>query len=214
MIMINHLEAYNVANSGFFNKLTSYDELVYAITEYGKSGARGKREERMGAAYEVFAEFFLKRYGSEGLVGVNDVKDTSSNKFEKGVDFRAKDMNGEPCYVQCKFRSNPFHQFKEEELLTAIVVAYRNKIKMPKNLILFTNTSVVPFHSSYHDSAKEWRVFNRDMQESLIDVDPQFWPDFVTAMNVAKQPPVYVTAPPLRQYQQDAADACMKIINL
>ena len=214
MIMINHLEAYNVANSGFFNKLTSYDELVYATTEYGKSGGRAKRKDRIGAAYEVFSEFFLKRYGSDVLVGVNDVKDTSNNKFEKGVDFRAKDMNGEPCYVQCKFRSNPFYQFKEDELWTAVIRAYDDKIKMPKNLILFTNTLVVPFHFSYKNSAKHWRVFKRDMQESLIDVDPQFWPDFVTAMNVAKQPPVYVMAPPLRQYQQDAADACMKIINL
>lgn len=212
--MLKHIQAYHVANSGLFDKPKSYDDLNKAIVAYGETGAQGTQDERLGAAFEVFSEFFLTQFGTDAHVGVNELKDTSSNKFEVGADFLFKDNGGLDGIVQCKFRSDPTYKFKQGELSSAILAAYRSEILKPKNLILFTNVETKdPFHFSYTDSLKEWRVFNRPTQESFIRRNPSFWTDFCAEMHISKLLPVCSVAPTMRKHQQDMFDECEKILD-
>ena len=212
--MINHIQAYHVANSGLFDKLNSYDDLNKAIVAYGKNGKQGSQEERLGAAFEVFSEFFLARFGTEVHAGVNELKDTSSNKFEVGADFRFKDALGRNGIVQCKYRSNPSYEFRIDELTTAITTARNAVIKMPANLILFTNVNGTnTFHFTYANHTDQWSVFNRPSQESFILCDPDFWTDFCAAMHISKLRPVCSVAPTMRKHQQDMFDECEKILD-
>lgn len=212
--MLKHIQAYHVANSGLFDKPKSYDDLNKAIAAYGKNGTQGTQEERLGAAFEVFSEFFLTQFGTDAHVGVNELKDTSSNKFEVGADFLFKNNSGLDGIVQCKFRSNPTHKFKEVELSSAVLIAFRTRILMPVNLILLTNVETEDlFHFSYTDSLKEWRVFNRPMQEQFILRNPSFWTDFGGEMHISKLLPVCSVAPTMRKHQQDMFDECEKILD-
>lgn len=212
--MINHIQAYHVANSGLFDNLNSYDDLNKAIAAYGKQGKQGSREERLGAAFEVFTEFFLDRFGSNVHTGVYELKGTSSNGFEPGADFRFKDAPGRDGIVQCKYRSNHFHQFKEADLAAAVLEAFRKHVQMPSGLVLFTNLLTIdPFHFSYPRGKEEFLYFGRSIQESFILRDPLFWTDFCAAMHISKQMPVCSAAPTMRKHQQDAFDECEKILD-
>jgi superfamily II DNA or RNA helicase len=212
--MINHIQAYPVANSGLFDNLNSYDDFNEAIEAYGKNGKNGNEKERLGAAFEVFSEFFLARFGPDPHIGVNELKGTSSNKFEVGADFRFKDALGRDGIVQCKYRSNHFHQFKEAELAAAVLEAFRKHVQMPSGLVLFTNLLTVdPFHFSYPRGKEEFRYFGRSMQESFILRDPAFWTDFGAEMHISKLLPVCSVAPTMRKHQQDAFDECEKILD-
>ena len=217
--MINHIQAYHVANSGLFDNLNSYDDFNKAIEAYGKNGKNGKNgneKERLGAAFEVFSEFFLARFGLDRLIGVNELKGTSSNKFEVGADFRFKDALGRDGIVQCKYRSNPSYEFRKSDLERAVLTALEAGIKIPSNLILFTNVNgPKTFHFTYANPAglAQWRVFNRPFQENFIRRDPAFWTDFCTAMHISKLRPVCSVTPTMRKHQQAAFKECVKILD-
>lgn len=107
MNKLSHLQTKTVAESGVFNGLTSFDQMIKAIAKFGKSIGKPGEEaynDFVGAAYEVYTEFFFRRYGTEAnpMLGVKHIGDTSRNKFQAGYDFTYENFSSEPCLLLIK----------------------------------------------------------------------------------------------------------------
>ena len=205
-----HLSTRSVFENAVFSNLTSYDEMVSNTIAYGEASPI-EYDDRVGAALEVFAEFFFARYGqrSNPRLGVLDVSHTSTNKYQVGYDFAYVDFDNQPGHIQSKFRRNLEHKFTRDELGTFISMADEEGIPSSRR-ILFTNqdhkiTDKSPgiFHMSYTGGLKQMRVIDRSYQESFIDRDPSFWADLSLAVAESGKAPTSFT--PLRTLytQQD-----------
>ena len=180
---MNHNQALNIAKSGLFGNIKKIEELDAAIVAYSKR-ATGQgldtRENRCGMAFEVYAEFWLTKIGPRGM-NIYEVTDTSSNVMNKGVDFTFIDApsGGKRGIIQCKYRSNPMHEFTQDDLSTFIYeFAIENLSK--NNSVLFTNCKKKdPFHSSFDKRAvNRIRLIGRDCQLKQIMMNDSFWSDF------------------------------------
>lgn len=200
MQKLKHLSTRNIADNKVFENVTSFDRLTDNIIQYGESAGDAASEEyndRVGEALEVFAEFFLARFGtpSNPRLGIAESAHTSTNKFQTGYDFSFKDLNGEPGHIQVKFRRNPTHKFTREELGTFISMADEENVPSIRR-ILFTNqehlvgnNSYGIFHPSYAGGLKQMRVLDRSYMEEFIDRDPSFWADLIANVNFSAQAP-------------------------
>ena len=222
---IKHLYVFDAAKDGVFENLSNYERLVKSIIDRGLTrGEIGSDayNDYVGGAFEVFAEFFLTRYGmkSNPLLGLLNVEQTSQNKYQVGYDFTATDFDDDPAIIQSKFRSNPEHRFTRTELGTFVSIADEEGIPA-KNRVLFTNLEHEPdavhngvFDGSYKGGLKQMRVFDRNMQESLIDRDPDFWTDLVTCVSESAKAPEVGKAPDMWEHQVTMNDGCSRIMNL
>ena len=94
---IKHRLRHRVAKAGVFSGISSYDDLIAAIISYGETagklaGAPDSKEYdqaynmHVGEAFEVYAEFFLAKYGnrSNTTFGV-DILEDNINECRKRV---------------------------------------------------------------------------------------------------------------------------------
>jgi superfamily II DNA or RNA helicase len=192
---LSHTWSHQVAVDKVFENVTNYDDFNIAIQEFGKSKGKVSTQqynEAIGAVFEVYTEFFFKRYGTEAnpLLGVRHITDTSRNKFQVGFDFEYEDFSSQPAYIQSKFRSNSAYRFTRDDLGSFVSIADENDIPSSRR-ILFTNINEPCrdngglFHRSYQGGLKQMRVIARNVQELFIDRDPIFWTDFRDSINLA-----------------------------
>jgi len=174
---ITHQSIYKIANDNVFDNTNSYKELNNDIKVYGESS--DNYNDYVGAAFEIFTQFFCLKYGETPLIGIKDIQDTSDDPFTAGYDFTFIDYNNNKGQIQSKWRSNPSHQFALSELAINSAIAADMDIAGDNN-ILFTNLedSENLFHYSYKTARKRRRVFGRESQEELILRDIKFWDDF------------------------------------
>lgn len=209
MKKLNHLSIRSVAGDKVFEGVANFDQLTDNIIQYGETRAlsvsndiaskeyEDEYKHRTGEALEVFAEFFLTRYGTSAnpRLGIAESTHTSTNKFQPGYDFSYKNLNGDLGYIQVKFRRNPTHKFTRDELGTFISMADEDGVPAQQR-ILFTNqehqvgdNSNGVFHMSYAGGLKQMRVFDRVYMEELIDRDPSFWTDLQASVSFSAQEP-------------------------
>lgn len=197
MMKLNHLATAEVARNDVFRNLSSYDKFCFAIEKYGlKFGKKDSKEyaDRTGSAYEVYTEFFFKRYGTSANphLGVKCIEDTSKNKFQAGYDFTYETFGEEPALLQSKYRTNPQYKFTLKDLSTFMSLS--DGLDIPKkNRILFTNVENTTkdngiFHHSYQFAQRQMRVIARQEQESFIDRDPTFWQELEETVTKALIP--------------------------
>lgn len=220
LIKLEHLSTRSVAEAGVFDKVNKHEELTDAIIEYGEAGDKDNEQaynDRVGEALEVYAEFFLKRYGTNAnpRLGILEATHTSNNKFQTGYDLYFRDLSGELGHIQVKFRRNPMHKFTRDELGTFISMADEDGVPAARR-VLFTNQEHRPgadsngiFHSSYTGGQKQMRVVDRTYQEEFIDRDPSFWTDLrASVAQAAQAPDQFMDQRTLRPHQQRMFDAC------
>jgi superfamily II DNA or RNA helicase len=189
-----------------FNGAKDYNQFIKAIKKFGKTfgkpllengNANEEYNDAVGLSFEVYTEFFCKRYGQDSnpLLGIREIEDTSHDKFQEGYDFTYETFEGEPALLQAKFRSNSNHKFTRDELSSFICVADEEDI--PKNRrILFTNVSEGDrsndglFHFSFKGGLKQMRVIAREHQEHYINLDPTFWEDFLACLDLSLVSPI------------------------
>jgi superfamily II DNA or RNA helicase len=220
--MINHLSVKQISQAGVFNGIANYDQLIDAIKNYGGNSSSEEYNDRVGAAWEVFTEFFLKRYSGQNNphFSVNNVKDTSQNKYQVGYDFTYSDRDGNRGLAQSKFRSNITHKFTRVELGTYASIADEEGIPSDRR-ILFTNLEHQPSNSSngifenhYAGGLKQFRVIGRIEQESFILRDSTFWTELATDVNSSASPVSTKQAPPLRPHQIVMLDGAERVMKL
>jgi superfamily II DNA or RNA helicase len=177
---ITHQSIYKISNDKVFDNVNSYKELNDSIKSYGECQSSSEDyNNSVGAAFEIFTQFFCLKYGDTPLIGIKNIQDTSDDPYTTGYDFTFIDFNDENGQIQSKWRSNPTHQFTLGELATNSAIAADMDIKGDNN-ILFTNLEDTEelFHYTYKTARKRRRVFGRNSQEELILRDPKFWDDF------------------------------------
>jgi superfamily II DNA or RNA helicase len=177
---ITHQSIYKISNDKVFDNVNSYKELNESIKSYGESQSSPEDyNNSVGAAFEIFTQFFCLKYGNTPLIGIKNVQDTSDDAFTAGYDFTFIDFNEDPGQIQSKWRSNSNHQFTLGELATNSAIAADMDIKGDNN-ILFTNLEDTEdlFHYTYKTARKRRRVFGRNAQEELILRDRKFWDEF------------------------------------
>lgn len=179
---ITHLSIYQISKENVFENVNSYKELNDSIKSYGEIGRSQGEDEyrnRVGAAFEIFTQFFCLRNGDSPLIGIKNITDTSDDAFNVGYDFTFTSLYDKPGQIQSKWRSNPTHQFTFGELATNSAIAADMDIEKDNN-ILFTNIDDTDdlFHYKYKTPRNRRRVFGRNSQEELIKRDPNFWDDF------------------------------------
>jgi hypothetical protein len=218
---IKHYWVFKVNESGFFSNLKSYDDLVTACNSFAENNEFDRedprwedtRKERVGAAFEVYTEFFLGLYGSSPLMSVVDIQHTSDDKYHVGDDFGARDLEGRPKLIQVKFRNRADERFTRSDLGT--FVSKCDEDDVPKShRILFTNLehkvtdkSNGVFCTSYAAGLKQMKVFDRLMQEQQLDRDPTFWSRFADALIRSSARPKAGSAPRLRSHQVEMLTA-------
>ena len=174
---ITHQSIYKISNDKVFDNVNSYKELNDSIKSYGEiQSSPEDYNNSVGAAFEIFTQFFCLKYGNTPLIGIKNVQDTSDDPFTAGYDFTFIDFNDDSGQIQSKWRSNPNHQFTLGELATNSAIAADMDIKGDNN-ILFTNLEDTEdlFHYTYKTARKRRRVFGRNSQEELILRDTKFW---------------------------------------
>jgi hypothetical protein len=195
-IVLNHKHTLDVAKSGHFDNIMSYKDLEDAIEVYslesGDIGSEGYND-CAGHSFEVYCEFWLRRCaGSNSLLDINEVKDTSRNKYQVGYDFVYADQNKARGLLQTKYRRNPMDKFSRKDLGTFISIADEDDVPSERRAI-FTNLEHVVtsnsngiFDMSYAGGLKQIRrVLDRNAQNTFISRTSTFWSDFRDALKLA-----------------------------
>jgi hypothetical protein len=193
-VRIEHIKYRDVVRAHVFDNVTSYDGLEPSIVTYANSATcPGKLkceelgclhddiyENRVGWAFEVYVEAFLKYYGMKGTKSPNYIEaghsfvGTSTDKWHSGFDASFTGSGGCVWLVQIKFRSNPTEKLSRSDLGTfasrALTLAKRGQVP---EMMLFTNL-IGPniFTPEYADGNEQMHVFGRREQEACIDRDP------------------------------------------
>jgi superfamily II DNA or RNA helicase len=221
---LQHLSTKRVAESGIFNDLATYDDLIGKIARHGKTLSEPGEEgynDFVGGAFEVFTEFFCRRYGTEANphLGIKHIEDTSQNKFQAGYDFTYENFSGEPCILQVKYKSNPLDKFDMSAFGTFFVQAAAMGIAdRPNRLIWFTTQSNTGEHGIFKPSFaaqgnRMMRVIGREEQESFIDRDPTFWRDLAFTVNQALvAPSEFLELQKLWEHQERMSASCQPIL--
>jgi len=219
MIKLTHQKVREILNLGVFNQASSLDDLDQAIEAFGLlKGVVGSDEYNalVGAAFEVYCEFFLKRYQDNPLLGIQNVKDTSLNQFNPGFDFTFEDFSGNPGLIQTKWRSNPTHKFTSADLGT-----FANKLRkqriLDENAVFFTNLTHKKykdsiFHYSWSEDADDmYRVIDRIAQDAHVSRDPKFFDDLRASLELSREVE-YVEMPTLRTHQTEVHEGVISIL--
>jgi superfamily II DNA or RNA helicase len=217
---LQHLSTKRVAESGIFNDLASYDDLIGKIARHGKMLSEPGEEgynDFVGGAFEVYAEFFCQRYGTSAnpLLGIKHIEDTSRNKFQVGYDFTYESFEGDACMLQVKYKSSPLARLSRSDLGTFVSIADEFDVTK-KHRILFTcldeQVEGGVFAPGY-DGFKQMRVIGRSIQEDMIDRDPNFWRDLAFTVNQALiAPSEFLELQKLWEHQERMSASCQPIL--
>lgn len=239
--MLQHLWTKCIYDAHVFEGITSYAGMLKAIVAFGQTpeadmppSVRGEIDQdradaqamgrnydghfnvTVGAAFEVFTEFFLSHYGTKAnpLLGILDVMHTSDEKFQVGYDFTATNLKKQPSRIQVKYRGDPTHKLSRSDLASFISISDEEGIP-PERRILFTNLEHRPnsnsnglFHTTYAGGLKQMRVLDRTMQEDFILRSPDFWSDFQAAIAEGSKAPAIQEAPEPWEHQKRMIRAC------
>jgi superfamily II DNA or RNA helicase len=219
---LTHLKTLDVAQSSHFDSIGSFQELEKAITAFAlEQGIVGSDpyNDRVGFAYEVYCEFFLRTFGTRAnpLLGVTNIVDTSRNKYQAGYDFIGEDLHNQRILIQTKYRNDPTFQFTFADLGSLYGMADKESIPRER-VVLFTNLKHAISNGSfgvYHNTVgyEPFRVLDRVAQEAHIVREPKFWDDFRSALKMSLSRASVVTAPTMRPYQSEVFNETLKVMN-
>jgi superfamily II DNA or RNA helicase len=218
---LTHIKTLDVAQSCHFNSVSSYQELEKAINTFAlEKGIAGSDpyNERVGFAYEVYCEFFLRMFGTRAnpLLGITNVVDTSRNKYQPGYDFIAENLHNQRILIQTKYRSDPTYQFTFADLGSLYGMADKENISNER-VVIFTNLEHKPGNGSYgiyHTMMgyEPFRVLDRAAQEAHIVREPKFWDDFRSILKSSISRMSITAVPSMRLYQDDVFNETLKVM--
>jgi len=133
-----------------------------------------------GDGFELFSELFVGAFGLHPHIGLNKYTPINVDDDE-GVDAFAINILGEKSAIQCKFVSNPNHEFtaNDSNVPNFLIEARFNGIPWEedtkvKRLFLITSAKGIHYHT-----ISKWRncvcVINGDVISQLVDNNILFW---------------------------------------
>jgi len=134
----------------------------------------------LGDLFEIFAECFFLQFSSDNRVGVFDYSPVYSFD-DNGVDGYGKNILGNPCTVQIKFRSNPATLLKERDVRQfgyQSIINYDVNPRARDGMVIFTNCNGLHWYTDKNVFDGRIRVLNGEMIAHLIDNNEGFWKNF------------------------------------
>jgi hypothetical protein len=136
----------------------------------------------LGDGFEFFIEMFLALHPVDNRTGVYDYNPTQEN--DNGVDGTGKNIRGEKCVVQVKYRSNTqsfltatkdhLSNMFSDGMLTHGVIA---DTQDPKNYrhFVFTTTTGLHFYTDQEMFKSKVRCFGFQEFRQMLDNNTAFW---------------------------------------
>lgn len=171
----------------FLKLIDSTSELS---NDYGYSDSEIEDEIKLGKykfigdLFEIFAEAFFIQFQSDNRVGLYDYSPVGSAD-DNGVDGFGKNIEGLPCTVQVKYRSNPKYLLKERDIKQFAwqsIINYGIDWRRTDNMIIFTNCEGLHWYTTSKVFDNRIRVINGEMISKLIDNNEGFWNTFKNLM--------------------------------
>jgi hypothetical protein len=175
-----------LSNKTFNDLLKDIDSISDSAGDYGYTDSEVEEEIKLGKykfigdLFEIFAEAFFIQFKSDNRIGVFDYKPVSSVD-DNGVDGFGKNIEGEPCTVQVKYRRNPKYLLKERDIKQFAyqsIINYGIDFKKSNNMIIFTNCEGLHWYTDTNVFDKRMRVINGETISKLIDNNEGFWNTF------------------------------------
>ncbi len=111
---------------------------------------------------KYFAEAFFIQFSSDNRIGVYDYKPVLAED-DNGVDGYGKNINGQPCTIQIKYRGNPTYTLKERDIKQfpyQSIINYDIDYKKSDNMIIFTNCEGLHWYTESKVFDNKIRVIN------------------------------------------------------
>lgn len=166
MIRITHPLRRRQAVKHFFDDISHIGEFYKKMKKQDVSTS--------GLAYEIFGEFFLKRF--EEILPVYTEGIQVAPECNPGYDFYFMNENNKKGIIECKWKSNLKYKFSVADL--ASFIAEKHDMNLPATqTILFTNVmSPFPYTETADSKLKKWlTVIDGKTQLSFIRYDRYFW---------------------------------------
>lgn len=192
--MVNYIEhgsfveLYNKNQSLFdriFNNCKTLNTVIRRMqkeskeyVKYGYTEDQGKAK-MIGDLYEIFAEMFFKIMGANPKIGVYGYKVEGEN--DNGVDGYGIGIDGNPCTVQVKFRSNNQKDMVSGELKNfhGQSISQLGKYKVPAdtktNIIVFTSAKGLHWYSKNEVLLGQVRTIDFEGTRKYVDNNIPFW---------------------------------------
>lgn len=167
MIQISHPLRRRQAVKHFFEDISD-------ISVFYKKMKKQPDVSTMGLAYEIYAEFFLKRFEEILPIYISNLQ--VAPECNPGYDFFFTDSTNSKGIIECKWKSNLRHKFAVADL--ASFVAEKHDLALPKErTILFTNVfGTSPFTETADPKLKKWiTLIDGKTQQMFIKYDRHFW---------------------------------------
>jgi hypothetical protein len=175
-----------LSNRNFKDLLTEINSISELSADYGYSDSELEEEVKLGKykfigdLFEIFAEAFFIQFKSDNRIGVFDYRPVSAID-DNGVDGFGKNIEGEPCTVQVKYRGNPTYLLKERDIKQFAyqsIINYNVDWKKSNNMIVFTNCEGLHWYTDSKVFDGRIRVINGETISKLIDNNEGFWNTF------------------------------------
>jgi hypothetical protein len=179
-----------LSNKTFNQFIKEIDKISDSAEDYGYTNLEIEEETKLGKykfigdLFEIFAEAFFIQFKSDNRIGVFDYKPVPSED-DNGVDGFGKNIEGEPCTIQVKYRGNPKYLLKERDIKQFAyqsIVNYDVDFKKSNNMIVFTNCEGLHWYTNSKVFNEKIRVINGEMISKLIDNNEGFWNTFKDLM--------------------------------
>jgi len=135
----------------------------------------------VGDGFEMFVECFIKIYECDNRVGISDYEVIQVGN-DNGVDGYGNNIDGEPCAVQVKFRSNTTKNLTatEDKLDSFIAesVISRQIIPIPKTQykhFVFTTANDLHYYTDNEKFRNTVYCFGWDRFRQMVDNNKPFW---------------------------------------
>lgn len=170
----------------FKDFISKIEVIAQQATDYGYSDSKVEddvksgRDKFIGDLFEIFAEGFLKILSTDNRIGIFDYIPVLSAD-DNGVDGFGKNIEGNPCTVQIKYRGNPTYKLLERDIKQFPYQSIRNYNVDPNqknNMFIFTNCEGLHWYTESKVFNNDLNVINGIMISSLIDNNEGFWIGF------------------------------------
>lgn len=174
-------------NSRNFKYLLEEIESISELSEdYGyqdlniEDDTRPAKNKFIGDLFEIFAECFFLLNSSDNRIGVHEYNPVMSDD-DNGVDGFGKNIDGLPCTIQVKYRSNPTYKLKERDIKQfpyQSIINYDVDWKRNGSMLVFTNCDGLHWYTESKVFNSKIRVINGSTISSMIDNNEGFWSGF------------------------------------
>ncbi len=184
--MIKHESFVNLYNKDkntfktLFDKTQTLSQLstkIIKISSGFEKLAYKDADKLKGDLFEIFAELFFKILSADNRIGIYDYKPAPAVD-DYGVDGYGIGMNGLPCTVQVKFRSDATTELKQEDIKQFAyqsIITFNVDKDTKDNMIVFTNAKGLHWVTEANVFSGRVKAIGYEQIKALIDNNTVFW---------------------------------------